>query len=93
MLWDSVYLSTYVLTEALYEKKQSIVTYNTEVDKLQARVEKMESASTEKDACIAEYEAIIKKSEGEVIWWKSTIRNEIWQEHNTYILARGMSFL
>ena len=29
-------ISTNVLTEALYEKKQNIVTYDSEVDKLQA---------------------------------------------------------
>ena len=57
-------MSTNVLTEALYEKKQSIVTYDAEVAKLQAQVEKLKSASAEKDA---EYEAIVKKSEGEVI--------------------------
>ena len=53
-----------VLTEAIYEKEQSIVTYDAEFAKLQVQVEKMESASAEKDA---EYEAIVKKSEGEVI--------------------------
>ena len=79
-LWQCI--STNVLTEALYEKKQTIVTYDPEVDKLKAQVEKLESASVEKDA---EYEAIVKKSEGEVIWWQSTIRNEIWQVHNTYV--------
>ena len=56
--------STNVLAEALYEKKQSILNYDAEVAKLQEQVEKMESASAEKDA---EYEAIVKKSEGEVI--------------------------
>ena len=69
-LWQCI--STNVLTEALYEKKQSIVTYDAEVAKLEAQVEKLESASAEKDACIAEYEAIVKKSEGEVIWWIET---------------------
>ena len=57
-------ISTNVLTEALYEKKQSIVPCDAEVAKLQAQVEKLESASAEK---AAEYEAIVKKSEGEVI--------------------------
>ena len=45
--------------------KQSIVTYDAEFAKLHAQVEKLELVSTEKDA---EYEAIVKKSEGEVIW-------------------------
>ena len=55
---------TNVLTEALYEKKQGIVTYDAEVAKLQAQMEKMESATVEKDT---NYEAIVKKSEGEVM--------------------------
>ena len=56
-----------ILTEALYGKKQSIVPYHdAEFAKLQVQVEKMESASAENDA---EYEAIIKKCEGEVILW------------------------
>ena len=64
MICDSVYLSTNVPTEALYEKKQSIVTFDPEVAKLQAHVEKLESASAEKES---DYEAIVKRSEGEVI--------------------------
>ena len=43
------------------------MTYDTEFAKFQAQVEKLESASAEKDACIAEYEALVKGSEGEVI--------------------------
>ena len=61
-LWQCT--STDVLTEALYEKKQSTVTYETEVAKTQAQAERVESTSAEKNA---EYEAIVKKSEGEVI--------------------------
>ena len=57
-------ISTNVLTEALYEKKQRIMTNDAKAAKLQAQVEKMESASAEKDA---EYDAIVKDSEGEVI--------------------------
>ena len=65
-------ISTNVLTEALYEKKKSIVAYDAEFAKLQVQMKKMESASVEKDA---EYEAIVKKSEGEVILQQ--FRNEI----------------
>ena len=61
------HISTIVLIEALYEKKQSIVPYGAEFAKLETQVEKLESASAEKDTCIAEYEAIVKKSEGEVV--------------------------
>ena len=60
-------LSINALTEALYEKTQSIATYDAEFAKLQAQVEKLESASAQKDTCIADYEAIVKKTEGEVI--------------------------
>ena len=71
-------ISTYVLTEDPYEKKQNILTCDTEVVKFQAQVEKMESASAEKDA---EYEAIVKKSEGEIIWWQSTITHKTLINH------------
>ena len=40
------------------------MTYDAEVVKLQVQLEMVKSASAEKDA---EYEAIVKKSEGEVI--------------------------
>ena len=63
-VWFEMHIiSTNLLTEALYEKKQSIVTYDTEVAKTQAQAEMVESTSSDKDA---EYEAIVKKSEGEV---------------------------
>ena len=61
--FETVYIYQ-CFTEALYEKKQSIVTYDAKLVKLQAQVEKMESVFAEKDA---EYEAIVKKNEGEVI--------------------------
>ena len=61
------HISTNVLTEALYEKKQGSVPYDAEFAKLETQVEKLESASAEKDTCIAEYEALVKKSEGEVV--------------------------
>ena len=54
-------------TEALYEKKQSIMTYNTEFAKLQAQVETLELSSVEREACIAKYEALVMGIEGEVI--------------------------
>ena len=68
-VWFEPVCIYHALTEALYEKKQNIGTYDPEFTKLQAQVEKLESASAEKDACIAEYEAIAKGSEGEVTWY------------------------
>ena len=59
-------ISTNVPAEGLYEKKQSVVPYDAEFAKLQAQVEKLELASGEKDA---QYEAMVKKSEGKVILW------------------------
>ena len=55
---------TNVPTETLYEKKQSTVIYDADVTNIQAQVEKLESASPEKDA---EYEAKAKKSNDEVM--------------------------
>ena len=64
-VWFETLQCANVTTEALYEKKKSIVAYDAEIAKLQVQVEKMESASAEKDA---EYEAMVEKSEGEVMW-------------------------
>ena len=44
MTWDSVFLC---FTEALYEKKQRTVAYDSEIAKLQAQVEHLESAAKE----------------------------------------------
>ena len=52
--------------EALYEKKQSIMTYDAKLVHIQAQVERLESASAEKDTCIAEYEAMVKQSGGNI---------------------------
>ena len=94
MTWDSI--STNLLIEALFEKKQGIVTYDAEVAKLQVQMESLESASAQKDTCVAEYEAIVKKSEYEGTWWPSTVRNEIWQVYTQYmyihVLVRAMYF-
>ena len=57
-------ISTNAITEALYEKKQSIVPDDLEVAKLQTQVERLESGFAVKNA---EYEAIVQKSEGEFI--------------------------
>ena len=57
-------ISTNVLTDALYEKKQSSISSDAEAAKLQTQVKKLESASAKNDA---ECETIVKKSEGEVI--------------------------
>ena len=67
-VYDLRWCAPQYFTESLYEKKQSIMTNDTEFAKLQAQVEGLESISTEKDTCIAEHEAIVKGSEGEVVW-------------------------
>ena len=53
-------------TEALYEKKQSMMTYENETAKPQAQVDDLEGTSAEKDALIAKYESTLKESEGEI---------------------------
>ena len=48
-------------TEALYEKKQTIMCRNREIAKLRAQVE---ARTAEKDMVTTKYEAIVKESEG-----------------------------
>ena len=55
-----------MLIEALYEKKQAVMTYDNEIAKLQAKIEKLGKASAEKETCIDKYETIVKESEGEI---------------------------
>ena len=54
-------------SEAVYEKKQSIMTHENENAKLQAQVEELKTTSAKKDTLIAKYEAIVKEGEGEDI--------------------------
>ena len=55
-----------MFTEALYEKKQTIMTYENEISKLQAQVDYLEATFAEKDNLIAKYEATLKESEGDI---------------------------
>ena len=67
-VWDlNDVFSTTCGSEALYEKKQSIISYENENAKLQAQVEQLEATSAKKDTLIAKYEAIVEESEGEDI--------------------------
>ena len=52
--------------EDLYDKKLSIMTYEANFAHLQAQVERLELASAEKDTCIAEYEALVNGSGGDI---------------------------
>ena len=65
-IYDFIQCISQCITEALYQKKQSITTYETKVAKLQAQLEMSESDSAEKDTCIAKYEALVKGGEGKV---------------------------
>ena len=56
-----------MVIDALYEKKQVVMTYENEIAKLQAQGENLETTSTEKETCFDKYETIVKESEGEVI--------------------------
>ena len=51
------------ITDALFEKKQTIMTNEHEISKLQAQ---LEASSAEKDTLISTYEVMAKKSEGQV---------------------------
>ena len=51
-------------TDALYENKQTIMSKEREIARLQAQVE---PRTAEKDTVTAKYEAIVKESEGENI--------------------------
>ena len=53
-------------TETLYEKKQSMMTYEKETSKVQSQVDDLEATPAEKDTLIAKYEATLKESEGEI---------------------------
>ena len=55
-------------TEALCEKDQTIKTYDAKISKLQLQMEKSDSACTEKDTSLAEYEAIVKETKGRFSW-------------------------
>ena len=56
-----------MVIDALYEKKQVVMTYENEIAKLQAQGENLETTSAEKETCFDEYETIVKESGGEVI--------------------------
>ena len=62
MVWSNVF-STACFIEALYEKKQTIVTNESKISTLQAQ---LETTSVEKDTLIAKYEAMMKESKGEI---------------------------
>ena len=54
-----------MIIEDKFELEQNIKTAKIEVSNLEAGVQLLNSTSLEKDALISEYEATIKRSEGE----------------------------
>ena len=56
----------YIFTDALYEKKQAIMTKDSKIAQLQAQVE---AGSAEKDVFTAKYEDIAKENESEIFVW------------------------
>ena len=52
-------------TEALYEKKQSMMTHENETSKFQAQVDDLEATTAAKDTLIAKHKVALKESEGE----------------------------
>ena len=59
--FKSIVFSTACFTDALYEKKLTIMTNENDIAKLQAQVE---ASYAEKDSLIAKYEAMVKESKG-----------------------------
>ena len=53
------------ITDALYEKKQTLMTYDSELAQHQTKVEELEAMSTEKDTLVAKYKAMVKESKGQ----------------------------
>ena len=52
------------ITGALYEKKQTVMTFESESVEYQAQVKELEAKSAEKDTLVVKYEAIVKESKG-----------------------------
>ena len=51
--------------DALFEKKQTIMIYESETAQFQAQVEELEAKSAEKDTLVAKYKAVVKESKGQ----------------------------
>ena len=79
--WNTVF-STPWFIEALYEKKQTTMTSDSKIAKLQSQVEELEANSAVKDTLIAKYEYIVKESEGENIgYYEIHVREGCFPEH------------
>ena len=53
------------ITDALYEKKQTLVTYESESAQYQALVDELEAKAAEKDTLAAKYDAMVKERKGQ----------------------------
>ena len=51
-------------TYVLYERNQTIMTYECKTSNILEQVEELKATSAEKDTLIAKFEAIVKKNEG-----------------------------
>ena len=61
---SNVFYSEFI-TDALFEKKQTIMTYESEMAQYQAQVKELEAKSAEKDTLVAKYEAMVKISKSQ----------------------------
>ena len=66
---DSHYMECIVhwmfITDTLYEKKQTLMTYESESAQYQAQVEELEAQSAEKDTLVAKYDTMVKERKGQ----------------------------
>ena len=53
------------ITDALFDKKQTLMTYESESAQYQAHVKELEAKSDEKDTLVAKYKATVKESKGQ----------------------------
>ena len=54
------------ITDALYENKQTLMTYESESAQYQTLVDEMEAKAAEKDTLAAKYDAMFKESKGQI---------------------------
>ena len=53
------------IADTLFEKKQTIMTYESQSAEHQAQLKELESKCAEKDTLVAKYEAVVKETKGQ----------------------------
>ena len=65
--FETMHFITACILDALYEKKQAIMTNEERIAKLQAQVGNLQANSAQKDTLNAKYEAMVNESKGKII--------------------------